>query len=697
MMECFKSKKIAYLIAAMLAGSLVGCGGDDGANGVDGVDGQPGIPGESWAPAVVTNSIATNVNVINYTFGEGTISYEFEVTNENGELVNGLMKAEGKVAALTAKGFINNRTESPINGVEDNVHIGGYGGVNMESSRSPDTEGATLTQIEDGHYEFVLPLKGVDVGTEGIVWLRVGGNSATGIARSTPLVVNKPEGSMSTTTEACYSCHIDYSTSPNRHASYVAQGMDGEVTFVEGCLTCHGSVSEDAVNEEGFSVGGYAGNTLSKIGHINHQEFETGFSVMNCSSCHTEPTININVAGPGCIDCHDTGGIPGDILPGNGSDLRKLHEAKSAITSNKALTDTYKVTGTAPAWFPDSGDAGQWCTTLSLFEIDAATEAETLVNIHDLFDESQTTHNPDKPINYVGSYLHGVYNNSVIGRITDAYEYSYDAEGRKTMCYAISNGHGKPPIAGSTPDLSAWPDAGLMASLRVSFTAKDFMGAESDVVTIHGYTDVTSQIDEPVTDYDRRHNVGTESCTTCHNSLGNFHKNGNFAEGGLGCVACHNNGQDRKAAGSAPGFGPMVHSMHWGVGSKSLDADDKEVSNAASVIAPQTSCVACHDSGVVDLNAVPNQFIRARAFHVTVDEDGDSQYDDTMMASPITANCYACHTDESALNHMVSNGGTIKQLVPATEWYKLNASESCATCHAEGRSSGIEKYHNFKR
>ena len=44
--------------------------------------------------------------------------------------------------------------------------------------------------------------------TEGIVWLRVGGNSATGIARSA-LVINKPEG-FSTTTDSCYSCHVDY-------------------------------------------------------------------------------------------------------------------------------------------------------------------------------------------------------------------------------------------------------------------------------------------------------------------------------------------------------------------------------------------------------------------------------------------------------------------------------------------------------
>ena len=666
-MKLFKSKKLAYLVAVVLTGALVGCSGDDGKDGKDGVDGQPGTPGDSWTPPVATTALETNVKVINFALGEGTISYEFEITNEKGELVNGLKKAEGKVAALTDKGFINNRTESPINEVEDNVHIGGYGGVNMESSRTPDTEGATLTQVSDGHYEFVLPLKGVNAATEGIIWLRVGGHSESGIAGSGEYVVNKPEGAFSTTTEACFSCHVDYSTSPNRHSSYVAQGMDGEVTFVEGCMVCHGSVSRTVVNEQGFSIGGYASNTLSKIGHINHQAFETGFSAMNCSSCHAKPTVNVNIAGPGCTDCHDTGGIPGDIAPGNGSDLRKLHEAKAKLDKKQVIKESYKVKGTPLAL----NDAGLWCTTMSLYQVEG--ETETLVDLHALYEEQNVAYNPEKPIIYAGSYPHAVYNDSIVARLTRSYDYSYEADGSKTMCF-------------TGVDLSGVPDAGLMASLRVSFTTEDYQGDETDVVTIHGYTDVVNPVSGEVSSYDRRHNVGSDSCTTCHNSEANFHKNGNFAEGGLGCVACHNNGQDRRAGYSSPGFGPMVHSMHWGVGSKSLDENGKEVSNSASVIAPQTGCVACHDSGVVDLNAVPNQFIKARAYGVN-----------DKMASPITANCYACHNDDSALNHMMQNGGTTTEDVPATEWYKLSTTESCATCHAEGSSFGIEKYHNFTR
>ncbi|MCH1931692.1 cytochrome C [Shewanella sp. A25] len=679
-MRKFTSKKLAYLIAFALTGALAGCG-SDGKDGVDGQDGQDGKPGDSWTIPAVTSSTVTNVKVINYTLGEGTINYEFEVTNEDGAPINGLVAVQGKVAALTNKGFINNRNETDKNGVADNVHIGG--------AVTQTTEGATLTSLGDGHYSFSAPMAGVNAGTEGIVWLKVGGDKTTSIAGSAALVVNKPEGTFSTTTEACYSCHVDYAKGNGKHASYVAQGMEGDINFVEGCLVCHGSVSKAVVNEQGFSIGGYATNTLSKIGHINHAEFKTGFTAMNCSTCHVEAPKNINISGPGCIDCHNTGGVPGAIVPSDGSDVRPMHEKKQSINENKAVKDSYTVSGTPLAL----NSEGLWCTTMSLYK------DGNLVDLHALYVSGQTAYNAETPVNYAGSYLHGVYNKSVIGRISNSYAESYEADGSKTMCY--------------TPDLTNWTGAGLMASLRVSFMAENYTGSEKNVVTIHGYTDVTDQTTGAVTKYDRRHNVADTSCTTCHNSEANFHKNGNFAEGGLGCIACHNNGQDRSAngsitatdgnkysnrMGSAPGFGPMVHSMHWGNasmirafgtdGNPSLDKDGNQIwnANAASVIAPQTSCVACHADGAMDLNAIPNQFIKAKAYGVS-----------GKMASPVTANCYACHSTDSALSHMKSMGGTIADDVPATEWYKLTTQESCAVCHNPGSTNGIEKYHKFER
>ncbi len=100
--------------------------------------------------------------------------------------------------------------------------------------------------------------------------------------------------------------------------------------------------------------------------------------------------------------------------------------------------------------------------------------------------------------------------------------------------------------------------------------------------------------------------------------------------------------------------------------------------------------MACHADGI-DLYAVPNQYIRAKAYH-----GGDT----TKMASPVLANCYACHNTEQALNHMQQNGGELSAEKGAGDdgvWFTQPTAESCATCHAEGKTFGIEKFHVFER
>ncbi|MCE9678195.1 cytochrome C [Shewanella sp. AS1] len=715
-MKIFTSKKLSFVIAATLAGALVGCTGEDGKDGVDGVDGVAGTPGDSWTPPAVSTSAETNVNVINYTLGEGQITYEFEVTNENGELINGLRTAQGKVSALTEKGFINNRDEADINGVADNVHIGGtvgFGTFDRQGNPS-DTEGATLTALGDGHYEFTAPMAGVNAGTEGLVWLTVGGHKESGIAASARFVVNKPEGAFSTATEACYSCHVDYSTSPNQHSAYVAQGMDGEVEFVAGCMACHGSVSRGVKNAEGFSEGGYATNTLSKIGHINHRDkFTKDFSVMNCSSCHVDATVNINIAGPGCIDCHDTGGVPGNIQPSNGADVRNLHQTKSGIAELKAVRAEYTVEISTPERVADVvavadhyagsnaapvSPAPGWCSTLTVKDA-----AGNIVNIEDNYNDAASTtgYDASKPIVYASYYLHAETEEALVGRPGNRsnYSYGYNADGTKTLCHDDAN-----------IDFAGFPDANLVASARVSFSTEGWMnydgnvrGQTGDRIRANGYdgsmgvsfTAYSGAVD-PVTTteskFERRKVINDNSCTTCHNDATAFHKNGAFDEGGRACIACHDNGMARTSADVGAGFGPMVHGWHWGNGSlvgeveKQADGSYKQTgkANGAGAIAPQTSCAACHDSSV-DLAKVPTQYIL---------EPGSK------MTSPVTANCVACHNDASAKAHMDQNGGYISIGINdlSTEaWYSQMPEESCATCHNTGSSFGIEKYHNFTR
>ncbi|MGL4900310.1 MAG: multiheme c-type cytochrome, partial [Shewanella sp.] len=434
--------------------------------------------------------------MISHTFGEGTISYEFEITDENNSPINGLVKVQGKVAALTPKGLINNRDEADKNGVADNVHIGG--------AVTETTAGAVLTKIDDGHYKFEAPMKGVNASTEGIVWLRVGGND--GISTSKALVVNKPEGQFSTTTEACYACHIDYEASPLKHPSYTAQGMEGEVTFIEGCMVCHGSVSKAATNDEGFSIGGYSTNTLSKIGHVNHQKFTKDFSVMNCTSCHVESPTNTNFSGPGCIDCHGTSTTkPGDIIENNGTDWREIHEKKVGLTDLQAMRTKYRAETTTPVLVnmsntidpTKSGD--HWCTTISLIQTDGTTE--TLANIGALYNKNGATtgaqHVDGKPVVYAGAYLHGYANKSIVGRYAghgSAEIKTDNADGSRTHCFPITD-------AGKGYDA-----ANIMASARVSLSYPGWtMDDSKQGVSFTAYSNTLNRTANKEEKYERRH------------------------------------------------------------------------------------------------------------------------------------------------------------------------------------------------
>lgn len=705
-MRIFTSKKLAYVVALALTGALVGCGSDgkDGVDGAPGTPGTPGTPGEPWKPTPVTKSTLTNLKVINYTLGEGTISYEFEITDENGSPINNLDLVEGKVAALTEKGFINNRTEADKNGIADNVHIGG--------SVTQATAGAQLKKIDDGHYKFEAPMKGVTPATEGIVLLSVGPqrNLPSPVAAAR-ILVNKPEGQFSTTTEACYACHIDYSTSPRQHHEYVAKGIDGEITFVEGCLVCHGSVSRAVVNAEGFSTGGYATNTLSKIGHINHQDFTKDFSVQNCTSCHVEAPKNINLAGPGCVDCHTDVKPGGAITQNNGNDMRIMHESKAGITERQAIRAKYKLELSTPVKVVDISTkadhvAEDWsssgsnrpnpvtvlaeegfCTTLTVKDVDG-----NIISIKDKFNYSDPlVFNANKPIVYAGAYLHSYENESLVGRPGNRtnYFYGYNADGTKNICH-------------SNTDTRA-VNANYVYSARVTFSTtgwmeydgKEHYASNGDLeadgydgamgVSFTAYSDVINPTTgAKVSGFTRRSVVSENSCTTCHNNGTAFHKNGAFDEGGKACIACHDNGMARTPATLGAGFGPMVHSWHWGnganVGEVAADGTQAKTANGAGAINPVTSCVACHETAV-DLDKVPNQYIL---------EPGSK------MTSPVSANCYACHTGDAAKAHMLSNGGEISVLsVP--DWFKQPTGEACAVCHNPGSSTGIEKYHNFTR
>ncbi|SHH94671.1 multiheme c-type cytochrome [Ferrimonas marina] len=667
-----KKTYLAMSVAAAVA--LAGC--SDGKDGQDGADGPEGPQGPGYVPPMVDSAEVTNLEVLHYAIEEGQVTLEFEITDADGYLVEGLDRAEVKFAAQTDRGIVLNR----------DGEIGGYGTYTLGGDSN--AEGASLEMDEDGLYTFVYPMAAVAADDAGILWLRVGGGEAA-IARTQPLIVTKPEMVHTSSTETCYSCHVDYATSSLKHPSYTAVDMNGDVDFVAGCLVCHNNVS--SADEQG----GYAANTLQKIGHVNHQKFEKDFAPTNCYACHEEAPINVSFGGPGCVDCH-TSSLSEQPMPMN-ADMRELHANAAdkatgiTIAKNQQLRAEYTSSVTAPVMTEEG-----YCSTLTLFKGEEKQDLEALK-------EAGT-------VSYAGAYLHGYKNSSILGRSTNSYNSSY-VDGAYKMCFT---------------NMVEFPDATYMASTRITFN--EGVDAGYTGVTLHAHSDNADG-----TKWDRRLSVHDTSCTTCHTSESNYHKNGAYADGGLGCVACHNNGQNRNSrwtlpvdafvtaafaekagfyaltdsttgeqtgwtAGNGPGYGPMVHGSHWGkanVRGSVMETDrngneyEVYVQNSAAQLNAE-NCVACHADGV-DLFAIPNQYMRARSFH-----NGDTD----MLASPITANCFACHYDDAALNHMVQNGGEIDASIAELEamginWYDAVPSESCAVCHAEGKTFGIDMYHNF--
>ncbi len=65
----------------------------------------------------------------------------------------------------------------------------------------------------------------------------------------------------------------------------------------------------------------------------------------------------------------------------------------------------------------------------------------------------------------------------------------------------------------------------------------------------------------------------------------------------------------------------------------------------------------------------------------------------TLVTSPITAACWACHDSKPAVAHMRGNGGTINE----TRDLLAVRTEQCMICHAAGKTADIKAVHmNFK-
>ncbi|MBK9037213.1 MAG: OmcA/MtrC family decaheme c-type cytochrome [Myxococcales bacterium] len=231
----------------------------------------------------------------------------------------------------------------------------------------------------------------------------------------------------------------------------------------------------------------------------------------------------------------------------------------------------------------------------------------------------------------------------------------------------------------------------------------------------------------------RRAIVDNAKCKACHGTLGvepNFHAG--QRNDGPTCSFCHN--PNRTSSGWSAGSKYFLHAIHAGRKrttpftwhAAAVGAGFGEVEFPGTL----NTCTTCHVPGTYDfsnaanLTALANEPLTTVATGVYntdplvnstyytispyVVSDGVTNYGGgfsfnagtgatteaaptTLVLSPITGACSACHDSTPALNHMQAMGGIFygpRSSVPAG-----GTQEQCVICHGPGRTAAIGEVH----
>ena len=210
--------------------------------------------------------------------------------------------------------------------------------------------------------------------------------------------------------------------------------------------------------------------------------------------------------------------------------------------------------------------------------------------------------------------------------------------------------------------------------------------------------EVIARVDDPA-----RITVSEAQCNTCHGNLTHV-KGTHGATEFTQCMDCHNNrypgsyhGDVAYDTGEVDADGKPIfanidglsfsnrdlvtvsHRFHSGAWDGGAIYFDKNI-NTVGYPALATDCQACHKAGATLFADDGGLTSGKRSIQVSATE----------YISPIAESCRSCHIKGSALAHFESNGAYVEGNPATTANLPV---ESCATCHAEGKTYGIDKVH----
>lgn len=720
----FNTTAKAVFSAGILSFALAGCG-SDGKDGEDGPDGPISLS--------VGKASSLHVTINNTDITDGVIKVNFTLEDANGVAITDLDTYPGvdtlglgiaKLVPQKGKGYktpqwvnYNNKVVVPVQaeippGYEDKA------GTKIQATIESSCKQDCLTSEAPGQYSYTFnlnlnnlePIEGLDLTYDETLTHRVTMelradqntnklvNTHFDFAPTTGEAVSEEESRIVNSLEqSCLRCHSD----DYDHAWAPKLILHGDKRFaLENCQVCHTSYSADPetgspidfaymahkIHKSDYLIAGYKGSVhdYSKVTfpadlydcQACHQDTEQSppdtdnfkhHTALACGSCHSGSTDPAQIksdmhekymGATDCSTCHADQGTPG-----------AAHHFTDAVAKQNAQ-DSYSASLVAKSV---SYDMAKQELSFDIKVIDTNEKSVTSPDLDARLSQSNLMlgfgNNDDFELGYKKVELlkqtPTSSNEGLFSYVVSGMDLTADATLPSTavittkMCVDRDTLQGV--VCGSGTDEARSP-----ATIVGEIVPFDLSGTEN----------VTA----------RRQVVSNETCANCHDGkyLSKFggtkiKHDGSYTNFEGECQMCHNATYSRGSSKTIVehiDFKVRIHALH------ANKRDGQEAGGEDRITFPSHygNCATCHDKGQLsmkNLGEVP-------ATQTTDPELGRVEF------SPTAATCVSCHgVKESIVAHIRSEGGAANDPVGTY----VPGSETCATCHAEGKAFGVDKVH----
>ncbi|MGZ9897801.1 OmcA/MtrC family decaheme c-type cytochrome [Shewanella gaetbuli] len=720
----FNTTAKAVLSAGILSFALTGCGSD----GKDGEDGENGPVGLSVGAAS-----SLHVNFQNADITDGIIKVNFSLEDANGVAITDLDTYANvdtlglgiaKLVPQGGKGYktpqwvnYNNKVVAPVEsdippGYEDKA------GTKIQATIESDCKQECLSTEAPGEYSYTFnlnlnslePIEGLDLTYDETLTHRITMelradsntnklvNTHFDFAPTTGEAVNDEDTRLVNSLEqSCIRCHSD----DYDHAWAPKLILHGNKRFaLENCQVCHTNYAADPetgspidlaymahkIHKADYLVAGYKGSVhdYSEVTfpadlydcqacHIENEESPVDaanfkhHTALACGSCHTDATDpsaikdamhEKYIGATDCTTCHAEQGMPG-----------AAHHFTDSVAKQNAQ-DSYSATLVPESVSFDSA------TNELTFSVKVEDSNETTVSSPDAdgrLTQSNIMLGFGNGTDFAGGYKKvDLLNTAPISSADGVFTYTV-SEMDLSANVAI------PATAIVTTKMCV--DRDTLAGV-VCGSGSDEASSPATLVgeivpfNLSGEAEVSA----------RRVVVSNETCANCHDDkyLSKFggekiKHSGSYTNFEAECQMCHNASYSR---GSSK---PIVEHIDFKVRIHSLHAnkrDGQEAGGEDRITFPghYGNCATCHDQGQLKMDSLGE----VPATQTTDVELGRVEF------SPIAATCVSCHgVKDPLVAHIRSEGGAAND----PEGTYIPGSETCATCHAEGKAYGVDKVH----